>query len=293
MSIPKFLKGYGVALTLFGALLVAYVTGFISISSQISQQTSSLHSKIDGINKDLNAQIGKVETRATKLESAVKALGDNQVNPLKGLVHDLLAAATNALPKKPEVAARAINAADSLIVTLKKEKQPADAEYFQNMVSVINELSDRIPRAKSAGKGEAHKPNLIAAVYSTNVSLAEYRSALQPLKQIGLTINCASESAFAFGAAGDKTKADRYVSGLTVNHCSQILDGFSWTNVAFVDSHIIYRGGPVVLNNVFFVNCKFEVEINGSGFELLQYSTLDKRNLAIDSEKLFGVKPNT
>jgi predicted PurR-regulated permease PerM len=149
MAMPKFLKDYGVVLALFGALLIAFVSGFLVISGQMSQQTSSLHTKIDDVNKDLAAQMGKVETRATKLESAVKALGDNQSNPLKGLVHDLLAAAANALPNKPQVAARAISAADSLIVTLKKQKQSADAEYFKNMVSAINELSDRVPRAMS------------------------------------------------------------------------------------------------------------------------------------------------
>jgi hypothetical protein len=39
----------------------------------------------------------------------------------------------------------------------------------------------------------------------------------------------------------------------------QILDGMQFKNVVFRDVRIVYNGGPVRMNNVYFVNCTFEM----------------------------------
>ena len=39
-----------------------------------------------------------------------------------------------------------------------------------------------------------------------------------------------------------------------------ILDGMQLQNVVFRGVHIVYRGGPVKMNNVFFLNCTFEMK---------------------------------
>ncbi len=46
------------------------------------------------------------------------------------------------------------------------------------------------------------------------------------------------------------------------------LDGLRLRNVIFRGSKIIYRGGPIEMKNVYFVNCKFEIprNPNGEGF---------------------------
>jgi hypothetical protein len=41
----------------------------------------------------LDNKIGSVQTKLGKIDAAVKVLGDNQKNPTKQLVHDLLEAA--------------------------------------------------------------------------------------------------------------------------------------------------------------------------------------------------------
>jgi hypothetical protein len=289
--------------------VIAYVAGYISIANQISQLTGSLHQKIDAVNRDLTAQVGKIDTRATKLESAVKALGDNQSNPLKGLIHDLLAAATNALPNKPEVAARVISVVDSLLVTMKKERQPAGAEYFRNTVAAINELSDRVPRARPTGETNRHE--LASAVYSAKVSLAEYRSALEPTPPIaGLSWVIATPDAaedvvfigrpltldqvnFDLTFLGQRTgfKVNPPLKGLLSEHVtienayikggSNVLDGIHWANVVFIGSHIVYRGGEVELRNVRFVNCSFEVPRSDQGAKLVNYAALATQYLIV------------
>lgn len=46
------------------------------------------------------------------------------------------------------------------------------------------------------------------------------------------------------------------------------LDDLYAKKIVFVDSHIIYRGGPVVLENVYFLNCTFDVAHSSTGQEL-------------------------
>ena len=311
MATPKFLKDYAVALSLFGALLIAFVSGFLVLSGQISQQVGSLHTKIDGVNKDLTTNIGKVEERATKLESAVKALGDNQSDPLKGLVHDLLAAATNALPEKPDVAARAIKIVHSLIVTMKKERRGADPEYFKTTISAMDELNNRIPVAKSVGG--IQKPQLRAALYATRISLADYRSAIEPTPQIaGLTwliytpnsvagvgyINHSihlSQVNFDFSFIGQREalkvvpplkgllSENVVVENAYIKGGENFLDGIHWNNVVFIGARIVYRGGEVELRNVRFVNCSFDVPPSDHAGEFVNYAALANQYLIVPS----------
>jgi hypothetical protein len=40
------------------------------------------------------------------------------------------------------------------------------------------------------------------------------------------------------------------------------LDGFQMRSVVLVNAHVIYEGGPVILQNVYFLNCTFEIKRN-------------------------------
>jgi len=46
-----------------------------------------------------------------------------------------------------------------------------------------------------------------------------------------------------------------------------VLDGLYAKKVVFRNSHIIYRGGPVVLDNVYFLDCTFEIKNQTKGQE--------------------------
>ena len=72
------------------------------------------------------------------------------------------------------------------------------------------------------------------------------------------------------------------IGHITLINCRQKLDfadGSNWENVVFVNSTIIYEGGPITLKNVTFINCRFEVKRNDAGFELLQYAALGEKEL--------------
>jgi hypothetical protein len=48
-----------------------------------------------------------------------------------------------------------------------------------------------------------------------------------------------------------------------------VIDGRQIRNVVFSNVHIVYRGGPVEMANVTFVNCRFSVENTSSGQQFL------------------------
>jgi hypothetical protein len=67
---------------------------------------------------------------------------------------------------------------------------------------------------------------------------------------------------------------DQYV---IVSEGEPIIDGLDMKNVIFQGVKIIYHGGPLRMNNVFFVNCTFELPQDQRGqnlaFALLQSPT--------------------
>jgi hypothetical protein len=45
----------------------------------------------------------------------------------------------------------------------------------------------------------------------------------------------------------------------------QVLDGLQLKNVVFTGVHVVYKGGPLRMENVYFVNCRFDVEPESNG----------------------------
>jgi hypothetical protein len=92
MAKQSFLKEYGPAIgTVLGVLVVA--EGAVrTIDSQILKQTTDFNTQVSIVAD----KIAAVDKRLIKAEGALKAIGDNQSDPLKSIVRDLLAVAANA-----------------------------------------------------------------------------------------------------------------------------------------------------------------------------------------------------
>jgi hypothetical protein len=52
---------------------------------------------------------------------------------------------------------------------------------------------------------------------------------------------------------------------IMVDRGGQVIDGYQLKNVVFRNVHIVYKGGPLVLENVYFVNCQFDVDRQANG----------------------------
>jgi hypothetical protein len=228
--------------------------------------THKIDAEIAGKSESLNV-------RLTKAENAIKALADQQSNQTQKLIHDLLAAAKTA--NNPAVAARALDVVASLTSTLREGKRSASPEFFQTAIENIGALPQR---------------KLSEQLHKTRLVLAEYRSALQsvPEPQNYTTFICERGHDQTFAVPkGDLTSPNRFISDIRVVGCSQALDGTTWKNMVFENARIAYHGGPVVLENVIFLNCTFEVERMDEGNRLLQYAALNQKVLKVKPE-VFG-----
>ena len=59
------------------------------------------------------------------------------------------------------------------------------------------------------------------------------------------------------------------MNGGSLNGFKQKLDGVYWKDYSFINVEIEYDGGPMVLENVKFINCTFKMNYNihASDFE--------------------------
>jgi hypothetical protein len=104
--------------------------------------------------------------------------------------------------------------------------------------------------------------------------MATYRSALNTTK--GHT-----PGKRATGGSFSSSSIKYEVNGFTIEGGGQVLDGIDWENTVFINARIIYRGGPVDLKNVLFVNCTFDVPSSPRGDSLLNMAILNKESAFI------------
>jgi hypothetical protein len=66
-----------------------------------------------------------------------------------------------------------------------------------------------------------------------------------------------------------------------VENGTQLLDNMAWINVVFSHMHIRYAGGYVMLKNVRFVDCTFELVGAPQSDKLANYVALELSELTI------------
>jgi len=289
------------------ALLIAVVGGFAAISHQISQQytnfstqlgqlATSLNGRIDGVNQNLETKFDALAQRTLKVEAAVKVIGENQNEPLKDSVRQLLSSAAGALPKNPEIAAKEIFTANSIIETLRLLKGPSDQRYFRQTISQINLLAEK-----------AKETQLVQTVYLTRLSLAQYRSALEERFEQGTVLSfvpmehgiyITSPNHLLFGINYDFTRVtgdgisflgkmkrtlaeNNVIQRAVIKGGIQTLDGIHWRDVVFIGTHVRYDGGEVELKNVQFVDCTFDFPYSERAIRVTDYAILKGKYLTI------------
>lgn len=277
-------------------------TAWLPIGAPIATLISALIATVLGVGVHLDNKIGAVQRdnqanglRVGKLEDSVKVIANQQSDQTQKLIHDLLSIAKN--PKQPETAARAIQAATSLISSLKDKRRSSSPEFFESAIQEIYLLHS------------SKHPDLQAAVFTAQKQLAEYRSALNPIPQLDAIHFKTMDHAFFFplsarpsvieGGAFDVRQVkgnavhlefpgkistdDLVVNGSVFLGGIQSLDGIRWHNVTFINMHIAYGGGEVELHNVNFINCTFDLPNNGNGSRLSNYAALKAEDLRIGS----------
>ncbi len=123
-------------------------------------------------------------------------------------------------------------------------------------------------------------PELADSAWEGSTKLVEYRSAISSVPPgFGVYIGELSRR------GPFRYLKDSLISGpnaiATGTEKGFVLDGFYLDNVVFENVNIIYKSGPVILQNVRFVNCTFDVQKSSQSEQLLEAATKQPVNATI------------
>lgn len=226
----------------------------------------------------LHSEFSSIKAQIGSLKMAVKILADSQGGRTKELVDDALAISkANLDAGNSKEAQSALSIANAVMAELKSSKVPADPQFFSESVNKFRSL-------RSALKVETV---LTDEAFRGILELAEYRSALTAAPTdfhpryeykgpegvyIG-NMNFAngreviSDSAFY----GPQSAARGTEGGF-------LLDGLELQNVVFIGVTLRYHGGFLVMKNVWFVNCTFQVNQSVRGSQFLEVASLGQKS---------------
>jgi hypothetical protein len=222
------------------------------------------------------------------------ALASIQPPNTKDLVKELLSEVQQSIKAgDPDRAEKALGIAPVLLSAASKQKAKADPEYFTMSVEELDNIQRQAPNERIAEQ-----------VRAVRFGLATYRSALQtvtiapdlttvvlpknppyfpdgsdslsvPVGEKGIVWdfknlppgkNAIAPLQIPFLSKG--VVNDNPESPVFLINGTQQLDGLKFVNMVFVNMHIVYYGGPVLLDNVKFVDCTFEFSPNKYGEQL-------------------------
>jgi len=253
----------------------------LTVASRVSDATTTpmqkMQSSLDAItarDEDLGHRVDRIESKLDSLYTdALKKLLDRAKND-----------------STPDAKAKMV-VAQGLLENATKEKVPAAADFFKEQVAALTELR--------------RNPELIQNVRSFGLALADYRSSQHSryvipkdavlVRPQGVTsmpydvyktpdgwviwdnsrTNSEGDmlvprSELEQGAAPTPPwKPRMYVTKQVLIGGAQTLDGSVWQDVVFSNARIRYRGGPVLLNRVAFLDCTFDFSLTSLGTDTL------------------------
>jgi hypothetical protein len=182
-------------------------------------------------------------------------------------------------------ASRDLALATSFLEDAKRNKVPANTEFFEDTYVKLNQLKN--------------VPQLSDEWQVAREQLASYRSVLQsPPKLTGSERRANAPISpdevkgathLVMMAPGDFIFLDQTVKKLSdnitiqrlvlvggVDGVRQTLDGIRWIDDVFVNVQIRYEGGEVMLENVKFVNCTFDIANDPNGAKVTDYAIVGK-----------------
>jgi hypothetical protein len=236
--------------------VVGWISLVVLVLSSVIGGTIWLDSKFSAI----DSKLGDTNTKIVKLQGAVNTLSAEQPEWIKNLIQQLIAVAQ--VKAGQGDTASAIQAAKTVAVLLgveRREKKPANDPFFLQTLAGLDTLQSSKPI-----------PNIKAAALEAKLALANYRSSLESVPP--------NFSGSARHIVNGAVFTHNYFENAIVE-----LDGRVWIDNTFVNSRIIYHGGPVEMQGTRFVNCTFEVTKSGSGWadRLLEYAIVGSPELKL------------
>jgi len=238
------------------------------------------------------------DKRLDKVESALQVLSSRMSPDDKDLILRLLSRAKEAAESGNATAAmQDTRLAAAYIFVARARRVPAPERYFSESVNAL----DRI-------EASSHSRAVLDVSLRTKVSLAEYRSSLNPQPALSPDqrtfqsplrfpppprIDASTFPATVFrselpegvdflqGPLVRSLANNIRVENITFVDGSQTLDGIHWVDVVFVNTHVKYEGGEVDLRNVRFVNCTFAFSDSARSADLADHIALNNSSIVI------------
>jgi hypothetical protein len=210
---------------------------------------------------NIGDRITAVDKHISRVETAVRIVGAKQGGDTKTLIDEALAVAKNASDVGRTESAKAV-----LLAEQKASRELAPQEFFDSVIQKYQRLQKSPELADSAWEG--------------STKLVEYRSAISTVPAgFGVYIGELSRKG-PFRYLKDSLISGPNAIGMGTEK-GFVLDGFYLENDVFENAIIIYKGGPVVLQNVRFVNCTFDVRKSPQSEKFLEAATKESVNAAI------------
>jgi len=186
----------------------------------------------------------------------------------------------------PEDAARSLNLAAALITSLKTNKTKVSPGYFAQISIQLQEMASESQPA--IVRNSAHTALTYLADYKTAIQSVpdlsgpkkeierSFQTAVSTRTNVKILFGVSVFPVYVHGDLFDTTPPLKLSNNIVIEgpavfvgmvpDASQTLDGVHWLGgVTFVNMLIRYNGGEVELQNVNFVNCRFEIANTQSG----------------------------
>lgn len=259
------------AKVLFGALYALAATGIV-----LAISFSNTIGKIESANPSLSLQIlnkGELDkNKLEKIQSVVEAATKTGTPILPSLVKDLGTKTIVEAKQNPALSAPAWSAASALIGYRTQLNESAVPSIGPNPEKIEGSERDlQIPQY-----------NWFTHIPAVPVGSSPRRMVLASTE--GVPVGDAAR----YESLGDRHNANSLtgpkqiiVDGL--NQVDLLLDGLWLKNVVIRNAIVIYRGGPLILENVVFVNCNFDFQQTHPAAVDLAAKILDNSTIDFES----------
>ena|ERR1700676_1639163 len=261
-DMPKPTQEKGTDWRWFLATLVSMLLLLSTFYGFIYSDISKMEERVDGIDKHIS-----------RVETAVRIIGAKQGGDTKDLVDEALTAAVNASDSGNFASAQKIlSIANRILERQKRVKALASDEFFKRALRNYQVL-----RVNPS-------PAVSQEAFSGKKQLAEYRSAISTIPPGFHASNSTVHIGTLKYVNGRPYLSDSFLSGpQAISNAPEggfDIDGFILENVVIDNVKIIYKGGPVTLRNVHFVNCEFQVPITPKSDQLLD-AVIQESNVTV------------
>lgn len=239
------------------AMIATFATAYVNWSNRSDQKTQQARDQADAHTS------GLIDSKLNPVSKAVNDHIDQKVGELSGQIHALdvrIARLEGPLTRRVSKLETRANQEASLarlidpnrvLATIRAEIQMADTDRRILPVSTITDYKNAIQTLPTSAR----------EYWTTAAAIINYQSLIDQMSGQAPDPNKVSVRCAGLTNQEDVHSGNNLFIGVPISKCVVDLDTNKFSGTVFRDSVIRYHGGPVYLNGVSFVNCRFVVSL--------------------------------